>query len=174
MQVARRGPELVQNLVLMGASPMFSRPNDTDSFPALPKSATEGLLVALDTSWEETYPGLVRSFFVEYTAGDEIPGYIQAAIDDARDMGGEVAGGIMALVGPADFRSTIGEIKTRTLIIAGGKDHLTPTEAGKWLVSHLGGEKELIVYEEAGHNTFAGPFANKFNADVAAFLQKSA
>jgi len=174
MLIARRRPELVSNLVLTGASPLFIRPDDTDTFPALSKSAADGLLTALDTSWEETYPGMVYSFFAEYTAGDEtVPGYIQAAVDDARDMGGEVAGGIMARIGPADFRSWAGEIKTRTLIIAGGEDHLTPPAAGEWLRAHLGGKTEMIVYEEAGHTTFAGPFAPKFNSDVTAFLQQS-
>jgi pimeloyl-ACP methyl ester carboxylesterase len=173
MEVARRNPAGVENLVLAGASPMFNVPDDTDSFPALPKAVAQGLLTALETQWDGMYAGLVCSFFAEYTPGDEIPGYIQCAIDDAGVMGGEIAGGVMALVGPGDFRSTIGEIKTRTLIIAGGKDHLTPQEAGKWLSSHLGGETKMIVYEQAGHNTFAGPFAKKFNEDVAEFLRKS-
>lgn len=165
---------MVTNLVLIGSGPMFICPNDTDSFPALSKSAADGLLLALSTSWDKTYPSLVYGFFAEDTAGDgEVPGYIQAAMDDARGMGGEVAGGIMARVGPTDFRPTVRDIKTRTLIIAGGRDHLTPPEAGQWMVSHLVGETEMIVYEKAGHNTFAGPFAQQFNSDVGAFLQKS-
>jgi pimeloyl-[acyl-carrier protein] methyl ester esterase len=173
MEVARRNPQLVSNLVLAGASPMFVLPDDTDPFPALPQAVMKGLLTALETQWEEMYVGLVCSFFAEYTSGEEIPGYIKSAIDDAGRMGGEIARGIQVLVGPRDFRPTIGEIKTRTLIIGGRKDHLTPVEAGKWMASHLGGETEMIVYEEAGHNTFAGPFAKRFNEDVAEFLRKS-
>jgi pimeloyl-ACP methyl ester carboxylesterase len=173
MEVARRNPPLISNLVLAGASPIFVLPDDTDPFPALPRAVTKGLLTALETQWEEMYVGLVCSFFAEYSSGEEIPGYIQSAIDDAKAMGGEIARGIQVLVGPRDFRPTIGEIKTRTLIIGGRKDHLTPVGAGEWMASHLGGETEMIVYEEAGHNTFAGPFAKKFNENVAEFLRKS-
>ena len=172
VEIARKWPDKVNSLILVGASPMFFLPSDELTFPAFPKSSADGLLASLN-SFEEIYEGMVFGFFPEYTPGEErVPGYIETQLQDTAKVGGTIAYGILSLVGFADFRSRIPEIKTRTLIIHGGKDGLTPPAAGQWMFDHLGTlDKKFIIYEEAGHAVFLGPTAEQFNKDVESFLE---
>lgn len=143
------------------------------SFPALLKSAGEALLNSLQNSFDEIYQGLVFGFFPEYRVNDtSVPEYIEAQVQDTGKVGGKIAYGILRVVAVQYFRPRIPEITTPTLIIAGGKDKLTPPEAGQWMLKHLGSkDKRFILYEEAGHAAFVGPTAGRFNSDVDGFLQ---
>jgi pimeloyl-ACP methyl ester carboxylesterase len=172
-EIARCHPQKVTALILLAASPLFFLPTDEMSFPALPKSAEEALLNSLQNSFDEIYRGLVFGFFPEYSVDDNsVPEYIETQVQDTGKVGGKIAYGILRLVAIRDFRSSIPEITTPTLIIAGGKDKLTPPEAGQWILKHLGGkDKKLILYEEVGHVAFVGPTAERFNSDVDGFLE---
>ena len=172
-EIARKWPDKVSSLILIGASPLFFLATNELTFPAFPKSAAEGLLISLSTSFEEVYQGLVFGFFPEYIPGKKpVPGYIETQLQDTAKVGGTIAHRILSLVGVEDFRSRIPEITTRTLIIHGGKDGLTPPGAGQWMFDHLGtSDKKFILYEEAGHAVFLGPTADQFNKDVEVFLE---
>ena len=66
-EIARKWPDKVNTLILVGASPVFFLSSDELTFPAFPKSAAEGLLNSLSTSFDKAYQGLVFGFFPEYT-----------------------------------------------------------------------------------------------------------
>src|SRR6202021_2753738 len=100
-----------------------------------------------------------------------LPEYIDVALDDTASVGGKVAHGVQKLVAPEDFRSRIPEIKTRTLLVTGGKDTATPPAAAEWTYDNLSGEKKILIYEGIGHVPFVGAYADKFNSDVDNFLQ---
>lgn len=54
-----------------------------------------------------------------------------------------------------DVRARLGEIKARTLVVVGRHDWLTPVEGAEEIVEGIkggGGEAELVVFEESGHN----------------------
>jgi pimeloyl-ACP methyl ester carboxylesterase len=172
-EIARRYPEKVDNLILIGCTPLFFLPSDDDTFPAIPKSVGENLLETVQTSFPVMYYDLVFGFFPEYTAGDPLLEYIENALDDTASVGGAIASGINRLTGPEDFRSRIPEITTRTLLLHGGKDMATLPQAAQWTYENLGGEKKIIIYEDQGHAPFLGSNSEKFNFDVDCFLQSS-
>lgn len=173
MELARRYPERVDNLVLIGASPLFLLPTDEPTFPGIPKSVADAVLESMRTQYREFYYGFVFGWFPDYVAGELPPKYIEDALDDAATMSGKTAYSILSQVGPEDFRDRTSEVKTRALIVQGGKDSTIPTEAARWLYNHLSGEKEWTFYENEGHAPFLGPNTDKFNADLERFLQLS-
>jgi len=173
--IVHRFPERIQSLILIGTSPLFSLPTDEITFPALPRSAMDGLLAGLSTSFDQIIDGVVFGFYPEYTPGEEpVPKYIQQQLEDTKHVGGTLAVAIQNNVGSVDHRPLVPEIKTRTLIIHGEKDHLTPPAAGEWVFNNLGSkDKKFLVYEEPGHAVMVGPTTQRFNKDVEEFLQQS-
>jgi non-heme chloroperoxidase len=172
-EISRRFPEKVQNLVLVGYTPVFILTDPNDTFPAVSSAAGVALWDAVKNSFPEFYKPLVFSWFPEYTPGDPVPEYIQRALEDTSLVGGDIAEGVSRIVSCEDFRGGVGEIKVRTLFITGGIDSATPPEAAKWAFDRWGGEKENIVYEGLGHAPFTGTNAEKFNHDVDAFFKSS-
>jgi pimeloyl-ACP methyl ester carboxylesterase len=172
-EVARRYPEKVDNLILIGCTPLFFLPSEDDTFPAVPKSVGEKSLEIVRTSFPEIYYDLVFGWFPEYTPGDPLPEYVESALDDTASVGGAIASGINILTGPEDFRERIPEIVTRTLLVHGSKDTATLPAAAQWTYEHLAGEKKLIMYEDQGHAPFLGLNSQRFNYDVDDFLQSA-
>jgi non-heme chloroperoxidase len=174
-ELARRFPERVESLVLIGYTPIFILSDPNDTFPAIPPAAAELLWESVKNQFPMMYKDLVFGWFPEYTPGeDPMPEYIQTALEDTASVGGDIAEGLSRIVSPEDFRGRVPEIKTRTLLVTGGKDGATPPEAARWTYERLGGrEKKIIVYEGLGHAPFVGGNTEKFNEDVAAFLQSS-
>jgi pimeloyl-ACP methyl ester carboxylesterase len=172
-EVARRYPEKVDNLILIGCTPIFFLPTDDETFPAIPKSVGEKNLEIVRTSFPVIYYDLVFGWFPEYTPGGPLPEYVEGVLDDTASVGGAIASGINRLTGPEDFRNRIPEITTRTLLVHGGKDSSTLLAAAQWTYEHLAGEKKIVIYEDQGHAPFLGINTQKFNHDVDGFLQSS-
>jgi len=172
-EIARRFPEKVTSLVLIGYTPVFILSDPNDTFPSIPPAAAETLWNSVKNSFPQMYKDLVFSWFPEYTPGEPMPEYLQTALDDTALCGGDIAEGVSRIVSPEDFRGRVGEIKTRTLLVTGGRDGATPPEAAKWAFERLGGQKKFIVYEGLGHAPFVGANADRFNEDVDAFLRSS-
>ena len=106
-EIARKWPDKVNALILVGASPVFFLPSDELTFPAFPKSAAEELLNSLANSFDQVYQGFVFGFFPEYTLAEKpIPGYIETQLQDTAKVGGTIAHGILRLIGVEDFRPT--------------------------------------------------------------------
>jgi pimeloyl-ACP methyl ester carboxylesterase len=172
-EFAFRFPEKVESLILIGSSPYYFLVSDDDEFPGIPKSMADHVLEEFRLNFDQFYPQFVKNWFTDEETQGEVPGYVTEALEDCKSVGGEVAYGILRLVGPHDFREDIPQIKTRTLLIQGGKDKATPVAGAQWIYDHLGGEKKFLVYEEAGHSAFLGATSEKFNINVDNFLQSS-
>ena len=172
-EISRKYPEKVQNLVLVGYTPVFILSDPNDTFPAIPAASGVALWDAVKNSFPDFYKTLVLSWFPEYTPGDPMPEYIQRALEDTELVGGDIAEGISRNVSCVDFRGGVGEIKVRTLFITGADDSATPPAAARWAFERWGGEKEIIIYEGLGHAPFVGANAEKFNHDVDTFFKSS-
>jgi pimeloyl-ACP methyl ester carboxylesterase len=170
LELARQHPGKVDSLVLIGVSPLFFLPSDELTFPALPKSVSDPLLESIRTQYREVYYNFVFGWFPDYTPGDVPQKHIEDALDDAATLSSKIAHGMLSQCGPEDFRSRIPEVKTRTLIVQGGKDAMIPTDAAKWVYDNLGGKKEWLFYQDQGHAPFLGSNTDNFNADLENFL----
>lgn len=174
-ELARRFPERVESLVLVGYTPVFILSDPNDTFPAITPAGAEVLWQSVKHHFQETYKPLVFSWFPEYTPGSpEMPEYLQMALEDTASVGGDIAVDLSRIVSPVDFRGKVGEIKVRTLFVTGERDGATPIEAAKWAYERWGSEeRKMVVYEGCGHAPFVGENASKFNEDVDAWLQRS-
>ena len=170
LEFAHQYPQMVDRLVLIGASPLFFLPSDEPTFPAFPKSASDALLKSIQTQYSQIYYNFVFGWFPDYTPGDIPPTFIEDALDDAASMSGKIAYGILSQCGVQDFRDRVPQVKTKTLIVQGGKDALIPNDAAKWMYDHLGGQKDWLYYEDQGHVPFLGSNTEKFNSDLEEFL----
>jgi len=172
-EFARKYPDLISSLVLIGTTPMMVAPDDTTEFPALPHSAALALLENIRTSYSTFYEPFVLGCLPEYTPGTiPVPTYVQNALEDGKKLNGRIASEIfynMAVDG--DVRSTVGEINTRSLLICGTKDQLTPVAASEWMVEHLGGEAKLVLFEDVGHTPFVGPSGEKCIGEILKFIE---
>ncbi len=63
------------------------------------------------------------------------------------------------------------QVKCPTLLMYGSKDNRVSREEIDSIFNHLAGKKMLKLYEEAGHDLFPSSLRQRWQADVATFLQ---
>jgi len=71
---------------------------------------------------------------------------------------------------PSDYAR---QITSPTLIMFGGKDDRVKLSEEQDIINNLQGEKELIIYPEAGHVNFMGKYKDQWAEDITSFIGKS-
>ena len=160
-------PQVVENLILVAAVPVFFTP-ENDDFPGLPPSEAKIFLDHVKSQYITFSQSFVLQQYPE-AVGIPRPDYVDEALCDAASMVPEVVYAIVKSSGSTDFRPVVHQIGARTLIVNGVDDPLCKLHAGKWMHERLPASS-FISYVGCGHVPFVGPFAEKFSADVAAFL----
>ena len=168
-------------LVLVGATPCFVSQED---FPA---GQSRALVKRMILDMKKDPASTVERFYgLNFTAAELESEGAKRLIERYRypgpvDCSGPVPGcfpvfdyagvttALEALYG-ADLRASLGRIEVPTLVIHGGKDGVTPVEAGEYLAANIPGAR-LEVFDEAAHAPFiTGP--RRFNEAVKSFLTK--
>lgn len=166
--IALTSPHVVDNLILVGTAPVFFVQEDDNDFPAVRLSKAP-FLDNIKNQYETFYEPFVVQQYPEAN-GDLRPDYVVQAVSDAASMKSDVGYTIVNICSDADFRPFLQDIKARTLIVNGVDDAYIPVLAGKYMKEKMK-ECSFISYEECGHVPFAGPTAERFSTDVAAFLK---
>jgi pimeloyl-ACP methyl ester carboxylesterase len=161
-------PQVVENLILVAAVPVFFTP-ENDDFPGLPPSQAKIFLEQVKSQYTSFSQSFVLQQYPE-VVGITRPDYVDEALCDAALMVPEVAYAVVKSSGSTDFRPVVHHIGARTLIVNGVDDPFCKLPAGKWMHERLPASS-FISYAGCGHVPFVGPFAEKFSADVAAFLE---
>jgi pimeloyl-ACP methyl ester carboxylesterase len=176
LQVARRIPEKIRCIICVGTTPLLVLPTNEITFPAMPASARLATVHQLTTNFPHFNKEMVYGSFPEYdpSSAEPMPEYVRVSLEANEAIGGEIAAAVLNSVGTEDFRDRMAGVKSRLLMVHGGRDQATLPEAAKWVFEHVGSqEKEMIVYDDAGHSPFLGKWTERFNADVEKFLSGS-
>lgn len=169
MQAARLAPERIGKLILVGATPRFTR--DADWPAAQPASLLDDFAAAVAHDGRAT----LQRFVALFNQGDS----------KARPIGREIARCVLSSPPPAtatllaglgwlrdtDLRIQAPEIACPPLLIHGAHDPLMPLAAAQWLADRLP-HARLEVFADAAH----APFLNdpeRFARLVGDFLHAS-
>jgi sigma-B regulation protein RsbQ len=167
MTLALTYPQVVENLILVAATPVFFTPED-DDFPGLNPSQAKIFLDNIRNQYITFSQSFVLQQYPE-VEGISRPYYVEEALCDAASMVPEVVYTVCASSGRTDLRPVIQQIGARTLIVNGVDDPFCQLPGGKWMHERMRGSS-FISYVGCSHVPFVGPFAERFSTDVAAFL----
>lgn len=168
-------------LVLVGATPCFV---EKDDFPwGQPRPLVKRMILDMKKDPAATVD---RFYGLNFTGAEHesedakrlIERYrYPGPVDCSREVPGcfplfDYGGIIMALEAlyRTDLREALGLIDTPALIVHGGKDGVTPVEAGEYLAGNIRGAA-LEVFKEAGHAPFITE-AERFNKAVRNFIER--
>lgn len=151
MTIASRYAEAVNALVLVSATPRFTKsedwpyamaPETLEGFAAdlaEDYQATLDRFLSLQIGKEKNSRELIRRLRQQVLKhGEPDPVALAAGLDILRDT---------------DLRLQLAAIKQPALVINGGRDRLTPPAAGEYLANNLA-NGQYTLFEEAGHAVF--------------------
>lgn len=151
LDAAIRRPQLVERLVLIGATPRFVQAPDWPTAMgagvfagfvddlARDYRATLNRFLSLQAGADETGRQLIRQLRGEvFVHGDPSPSALRNGL---------------ALLEHTDLRAEVPSITAPTLVMHGQHDRLAPPAAGAWLAEHIA-HARLVQLEGAGHAPF--------------------
>jgi pimeloyl-[acyl-carrier protein] methyl ester esterase len=151
LTAARKFPETVSRLVLIGATPRFIQ--DRDWPHAVAADTLDGFARELETDYDGTLQRFLSLQAGTGETGRATVRRLRAAF--ARHSAPTVpalrAG--LRLLAETDLRPQLGEINAPALVVHGGRDRLTPPGAGAYLAAHLP-DARLVTIPGAGHAPF--------------------
>lgn len=141
---ARRHPQQVERLVLIGTTPCFV------SAPDWPHGVAEEVFAQFATDLTADAARTLRRFLLLETRGDAEARAVARQLDDAlaaRPLPGrEVLAQTLLWLQSTDLRTTLAEVMQPALILHGDRDQLAPPAAGAYLASGLPhGRLEMIA-----------------------------
>lgn len=149
LEAARRFPEKVARLVLVGSTPCFVRREDWRC--AVAPEILQEFAVAL----ESDYAGTLKRFLALLTQGDEAAKAVLRTLRDCLYSRGrptvETLRGGLEILAEADLRGRLG--CPPALIVHGDRDPLCPLPAAQWLAQHLP-DARLEIFHGAAHAPF--------------------
>jgi len=151
MALAAQHPSRVPALVLMSASPRFSRSEDW------PAGADPHTLQVFEDMVQRDWQQLIEDFLWLQVRGtqqaEETLGELQAALQAQGEPRREALLDGLRLLGEVDLRPMLAGLRQPALIIAGRNDRVTLPAAARWLAQALPGAK-LLEISRAGHAPF--------------------
>ena len=151
LDAARRYPDKVTKLVLVGATPKFVQGPDWPH--AVPAEVFSGFASSL----VRDYRGTLLRFLSLQVGANEVTRLILKNLRTQIFQHGEpqpaalTAG--LSILQLSDLRSSLAEIETPTLIVHGSHDRLAPPAAGEYLAAQLA-RARLWRIDGAGHAPF--------------------
>lgn len=148
---AAREPELVRRLIMVASTPCFAEREDW--LFGMAKEVLEKFAADL----EQNHAATLRRFIALQLRGGEKERELLALLRERLfsrgepDMGALRAG--LNILRDADLRSGLQDIKQPTLVIAGGRDKLTPPEASNYLAQAMPAAR-VVEVEGAAHAPF--------------------
>jgi pimeloyl-[acyl-carrier protein] methyl ester esterase len=140
---AAREPEKVRSLILVSSTPCFA--TRADWVCGMPQET----LAQFAAELEKNHAATLRRFLALQVRGSEGERELLSALRGKLFSRGEphldaLRGGL-AILRDADLRSALPQIKQPTLVIAGGRDKLTPPEATHYLAQSLPHARAVVV-----------------------------
>lgn len=140
-EVLRRAPERVLALALL----------DTSARPDTPEqTATRRQAIAAST---DDYEGVVRGLLPKLVHADHVedPAVTEPLMAMARRVGRDgYVGQQEAIIGRADSRPTLAQVRMPTLVLCGRDDQLTPLALHEEMHAGIAGS-QLVVVDRCGH-----------------------
>lgn len=148
LALAAHHPARIAALVLLSASPKFSRSADW------PQGADPGTLQVFQDMVERDWQQLVEDFLWLQVRGTQQAGQTLQQLHAALATQGEprreaLLAGLHSL-GDVDLRSTVTAVRQPALIVSGLNDRVTLPAAGRWLAQALPGAR-LLELARTGH-----------------------
>lgn len=154
LDLARRHPERVARLILIGATPCFvARDGET----AWPHGLDAATVAAFNASFATDPAGTQRKFIALQSLGDAHRRAVAASLAAAlADAGPDRAPGLscgLELLANTDLRAVVPEVRQPTRLIHGAGDALMPLAAAQWLAQQLP-DARLTRFDDCGHAPF--------------------
>jgi pimeloyl-[acyl-carrier protein] methyl ester esterase len=166
MTWALAAPERIAQLVLVGATPRFV------AAPDWPHAMAAQTLLRFHHELTVAYRATLLRFLALQVHGSEHGRATLHAMRSELFARGEPACAVLEaaldVLASTDLRARVAAIRTRSLLIAGERDALTPPEAALWLAGALPNAR-FVRIEGAAHAPFLS-HANEFLAALDAFL----
>lgn len=164
LALAAQHPSRIAALVLLSASPKFSRSDDW------PQGADPATLRVFQDMVERDWQQLVEDFLWLQVRGTQQAEQTLQQLQSALAAQGEprreaLLAGLQSL-GDVDLRATVAAVRQPALIVSGRNDRVTLPAAGRWLAQALPGAK-LLEIARTGH----APFISH-HAEVAAAIRE--
>ncbi len=169
--IARRGPQRVSKLALLGAvTPILGK---TDDFPeGVPKSVFDGMRAGLEADRAQFIDDFAQAFYGANRPGSKVSqGVLKQTLSIA--LLASIKGTIDCVTAFAetDFRPDMARIDMPTLIVHGDDDQIVPIATTAKKAAGMIQNATLKVYEGAPH-ALATTHKDRLNADLLAFLQQ--
>ena len=151
LHIARRHPDRVGRLVLVGATPCFATRADWPH--AVAASTLDGFAAGLEHERDATLARFVRLNALHGAHGREA---IRAFTDRLSQRGAPGGVGLAASLEwlrHVDLRADAPALTQATLVVHGSRDVLAPVEAGRWLARHIPGAR-MVELADAAHLPF--------------------
>lgn len=154
LDLARRHPQKVAQLILIGTSPRFvSRPGAPPWPHGLARDTVEGFI---DSFARDPAATLTR-FVALQALGDEKRRAVADRLNDAlADTTGSALQGLAAglhLLAAVDLRESLSQIRQPVQLLHGARDAVMPLAAAEWMAAQLPDAK-LTRFDTCGHAPF--------------------
>lgn len=148
---AVREPDKIQRMVLVASTPCFTERDDW------PFGMARATLQQFASELEKDYPATLRRFLALQVRGSEGERELLASLRQLLFSRGEpnpdaLCNGL-EILRDTDLRSALPGIRQPALVIAGGRDRLTPPQASHYLAQTLPNAR-LVEIEGAAHAPF--------------------
>lgn len=148
LELARRHPDHVRRVILIGATPRFIQADDWScALPAATLDEFRGNFTSAPAATQQRFVAL-------QSLGDrnrkQVSKTLNAALSPAENPG---LGDGLQVLADADLRGALGQISQPVRLIHGGEDRLMPLAAAEWLADHLP-DARLSVLGDCGHAPF--------------------
>lgn len=144
LEAAVRRPDLIRGLVLVAATPRFSRA------PDFPHGVEEARLRALRASLRRDRSAALARFYEECAAPNEPVGDLRGD-PPVRTPSAAILETGLDYLGRADLRAACATVALPCRTLHGSEDRIVPVEAGRWLAARIPG----VRYREvpgSGHD----------------------
>lgn len=154
LELARRHPQKVARLILIGTSPRFVSCSGPNAWPHGLESATvEGFIESFALDPEMT----LNRFVALQALGDRERRAVAAGLNVAlAKTDGGAADGLAAglkLLADVDLRTAVSQIRQPVQLLHGARDALMPLAAAEWLAAQLT-DARLTCFDGCGHAPF--------------------
>lgn len=167
LDLARRYPERIARIILIGASPCFVSRTGIDD-EAWPHGLAADTVAGFIDSFASDPAATQRRFVALQSIGDArrraVAAGLNAALADTGAPRAEALAAGLELLARTDLRSAVREIRRPVHLLHGAGDALMPHAAAQWLATQLP-DANLTTFDDCGH----APFLSR-PADCAALI----
>ena len=165
---ARRAPEQIERLVLIGATPCFMQRTGWAHGTAPP------VLRQFASTLEQDAEAVLGRFVALQSNGDaravRVAHQLRTALFTQAPPSGAALKGGLDILRTSDLREDLSSVAQPVLVLHGDKDSVTPVAAGQYLAAHLP-RARFELFADCGHAPFLSD-ADRVAALIEAFVSE--